>query len=264
MNTPKDFIILHLHSGNHLAHETLLRNFYFNVVQPRFVKFPDELDPLETWTLAFQQERMHAIIAVGTKPLTNPTEPSLTLSPPTSPTQTTQDENTILGGLTCEYYPRSQTALLAYIAMSPQYEGKGVAKYLIHEMVASLPPCEAIFVETNDRRKVTLSQDIMDPNTRHAKFVKLGFHFFLDFEFVQPPLSPVQSSCDNMVLGVHNSTLKRIDEGMFGVRREVVQAFLVEYFECTMGEEMSRKDKDLAKMLDRLNHYNKEFLVANV
>ena len=149
--------------------EWLVR-FYDELLVPNFSQFPEELDTLDTFYYALNSKSVY------------PYTLHITLL---------IEDDKILAGCSYEYYPKSQSALLTYIVVS---ELK-----IHHENI------KVLFAESNSD-KVDESKDVMNPKLRRQILNRLGF-FYLDFDYIQPPLSKESDKCKDLLLSVHKDYL---------------------------------------------------------
>lgn len=98
----------------------------------------------------------------------------------------------------------------------------------------------------------------MDPAVRHVVLQNLGFRI-LEFQYVQPALSPEQGKCSDLLFAVHSSFLKPTEDGRMGLRSEVVQAFIKEFFIVLMGQKSvdgATADPDFLNQMKELGSKN--------
>eukprot|EP00042_Codosiga_hollandica_P021516 m.75458 g.75458 ORF g.75458 m.75458 type:complete len:254 (-) comp50398_c0_seq3:51-812(-) len=221
----------------------LLFRFYNELMIPNCGQFKNELDDIATWVDCFEQDFYERysfnIVLLFAKEDTEHKE--------------------ILGGATSEYYRKSNTALLSYIAVNPKCKGKGYAHILknaIFDIIerdskeCGFETISAIFLETNSIHV----KDTMDGPARHAVISSLGFRF-LDFPYVQPALSEKQDKCHDLLLCCHTTFLNRHHPGLReteggSIESSVVMEFMKECFEVMMGSAVLTTDADYLKMLE--------------
>lgn len=82
--------------------------------------------------------------------------------------------------------------------MSELDKGRGLSKILMSEIQSQLKihheNIKALFTESNSD-KVDESKDVMNPKLRRQILNRLGF-FYLDFDYIQPPLSKESDKCN--------------------------------------------------------------------
>ena len=163
--------IIHFSSSN----DILIEKFYNELLIPNFGIFPDELDSLENFKLALDskfQYQLNIILLF--------------------------DDETLVAGCSYEFYPKSKCSLLTYIAVSKNHQGLGLSKILINELLNQLsqnhPDCLALLCESNSDK---VKGDVMDPKLRRKVLNNIGFQF-LDFDYIQPPLSTEQEKCKDL------------------------------------------------------------------
>lgn len=167
--------------------EWLVR-FYDELLVPNFSQFPEEIDTLDTFYYALNSKSVY------------PYTLHITLL---------IEDDKILAGCSYEYYPKSQSALLTYIVVSESAKGRGLSKILMSEIQSQLKihheNIKALFAESNSD-KVDESKDVMNPKLRRQILNRLGF-FYLDFDYIQPPLSKESDKCKDLLLSVHKDYL---------------------------------------------------------
>ena len=160
--------------------EWLVR-FYDELLVPNFSQFPEELDTLDTFYYALNSKSdypytLHITLLI--------------------------EDDKILAGCSYEYYPKSQSALLTYIVVSELDKGRGLSKILMSEIKSQLKihheNIKALFTESNSD-KVDESKDVMNPKLSRQILNRLGF-FYLDFDYIQPPLSKESDKCKDLLL----------------------------------------------------------------
>jgi len=205
------------------SNDKLLEKFYNDLLMPNFGIDPNELDDLETFQEALNLNfhyTLHIVLIVD------------------------EFEN-IIAGLSCEYYPKSKCSLLTYIAVKPEYQGKGLTKTLISELNYYLkqyhPENLALFAESNSD-DVDKTKDVMDPKLRRKILNNIGFKY-LGINYIQPPLSENKSKCKNLLLGVYNQ-----DPSIKSIKSEIVLNWIKEFYEVLIGENYL-EDKDLKNII---------------
>jgi len=198
----------------------LLHRFYNELMVPSFGMFSDELESVDVWEENLRSNSskytLHVIMAMESIA-----------------------SNTILGGVAVEFYPESQCGLLTYIVTNPVVRGKGVSKQLVGEALrlmnaeATGGVCRAMFLETNNDPQLDTS-DVMDHNTRQTIFRKLGFEF-INFKYVQPPLSPEKQPVHSLMLCVHQSS-PHADLAHHQLEARVVLDFITEFSKILQGD----------------------------
>jgi len=209
----------------------LLMRFYEELMMPNFSMFQDELESIDSMEINLKRNgddskyKLHIILAM--------------------------EGSVILGGICCEFFPKSQCGLFTYLVTSPQARGKGISRVLIDEglrvmnLEAEGGRCKAVFLETNNEAD---SSDVMDIKVRQEIFRKLGFEF-LDFAYVQPALEKTKKSVKCLILGVHTSSSELIDEGKLA--SPVVLDWLAEQGETLQGPSYMDHE-DFLKQCDEL------------
>lgn len=217
--------------------EWLVR-FYEELLLPNFSQFPDELDTLETFYYALNSKSIY------------PYTLHITLI---------VEDDKILAGASYEYYPESKSVLLTYIVVSDLAKGRGLSKILISEIKSQLAThylkVNAIFAESNSD-KVLESNDVMNPKLRRQILEKLGF-CYLDFNYIQPPLSKDSDKCENLLLSIHKDY---INSNM--IKSSVVLDWLEEFWK-TLCSDYS-KDLDWLTTKEELDSIKFIKLVNNI
>ena len=117
-------------------------------------------------------------------------------------------EKPVLKAISVAYYYNKQDAgLLAYNAVSPDFQGQGLGRIMVEaRKTALLDLAKAygnklggVFIECNDPAKITPAEDVMDPATRIKMFEKWGAKV-LPIHYVQPPLEHGGEKCDALKL----------------------------------------------------------------
>lgn len=218
--------------------EWLIR-FYEELLSPNFSQFPDELDTLETFYYALNSKSIY------------PYTLHITLI---------VEDDKILAGTSYEYYSESKSVLLTYIVVSDLAKGRGLSKILISEIKSQLAThylkVNAIFAESNSD-KVLESNDVMNPKLRRQILEKLGF-CYLDFNYIQPPLSKDSDKCENLILAIHKDY---INSNM--IKSSVVLDWLEEFWKTLCGADYS-KDLDWTTTKEDLDSIKFIKLVNNI
>jgi hypothetical protein len=191
------------------SNDELVEKFYNELLIPNFGLFPDELDSLDNFKLALASEFQYTLNII-----------------------LLFDDDILVAGCSYEFYPKSKCSLLTYIAVSKNHQGLGLSKTLINELLNQLnqnyPDCLALLCESNsDRVKV----DVMDPKVRRKVLNNIGF-YFLDFDYIQPPLSSEQQKCKDLILGVHKNWL--VDDS---IHSDIILDWLEEFYQVLIGED---------------------------
>jgi len=223
----------------------LLKKFYDELMVPTFGIFEDELEDIEIWQEQLEKQdkavfNLHVLIVF----------------------EKGDKDRKIIGGSACEYYPQSNSGLLTYFAVRPEWQRRGVGRFLVTNVLASVDKdakshgkkgCDAVFLETNDAEKVSAEKDVMDPKIRHKILIQLGFSI-LNFNYVQPALSPDQGKCSDLLFCVHNSFLRldSKDPSVTGLDPAPLAAFVREFFIVLMGEGVLATDPDYNNMVKEL------------
>ncbi len=218
--------------------EWLVR-FYDELLIPNFYQFPDELDSLDTFYYALNSKSafpytLHITLLV--------------------------ENDKILAGCYYEYYDKSQSGLLTYIVVSEFAKGRGLSKILMSEIQSQLKlyhkNVNALFAESNSD-KVDEKKDVMNPKLRRQILNKLGF-FYLDFDYIQPPLSKDSSKCKDLLLGVHKDFL--VSDKM---KSSVLLDWLEEFWK-TLCDNDYLKDLDFVNTKERLENSKFISIINNI
>lgn len=105
------------------------------------------------------------------------------------------------------YYNKQDAGLLAYNAVSPDYQGQGLGRTMVDARKAALldlakangNKLSGVFIECNDPAKITPDEDVMDPATRIKMFERWGA-VTLPIDYIQPPLETGGAKCDTLKL----------------------------------------------------------------
>eukprot|EP00002_Diphylleia_rotans_P010739 TRINITY_DN2129_c0_g4_i1.p1 TRINITY_DN2129_c0_g4~~TRINITY_DN2129_c0_g4_i1.p1 ORF type:complete len:260 (-),score=69.12 TRINITY_DN2129_c0_g4_i1:161-940(-) len=224
----------------------LLHSFYEECVVPSFGMFKDELESEADWRDRLLEDEqkarflLHIVLAVH------------------------KETRVAMGGLVFEYYKQSNCGLYTYAAASPNYRGKGFAKFFIDKVLEIVNTdaqkyhgrnCDAVFIECNDPNKVAAEEDAMIPMERIRMFAKMGYRF-LDFPYVQPALSEEQEKCHDLVLGVHQSFLThneasaRPQQPMMASK--IIRAWIEDFYVSCNGDWVIRHDPEYKKLVQHL------------
>lgn len=191
--------------------EWLVR-FYEELLIPNFSQFPNELDSLNNFYNALNDLSNHSYKLYITLIV---------------------EDDKILAGASYEYYLKSKSVLLTYIVVSDSAKGKGLSKLLMSEIQNELKyhhkDIKALFAESNSDN-VDESKDVMNPTLRRIILNKLGFRY-LDFEYIQPPLSKDLNKCEDLILSIHKDYISSE-----GVKKSVVLKWLEEFWENLVGD----------------------------
>jgi hypothetical protein len=103
----------------------------------------------------------------------------------------------VLGLIVCEYYPRSRSGLVSYVAVAEAARGRGLGRRLVDRAVALLRrDAEAaaaklvtVFAEIHDPAKATVRDDVMRPLDRVRAMAAFGA-MRVPVAYVQPELEP--------------------------------------------------------------------------
>jgi N-acetylglutamate synthase-like GNAT family acetyltransferase len=156
--------------------QTLLKQFYYQILFPEFLDNLNELECYTNWTKNFFIILDTLCTEVEEIEEVDKVEEDDRIWTSTKITKHTMIP-IILGGLVCQYYPQSNVWLLSYLAVDSIYQGHGIAKNLIKQMV------KKIKTNTNDTFIVVETQE-----SKQIIFEKCGFTY-LDFDYIQPRLS---------------------------------------------------------------------------
>lgn len=190
------------------SNDELIEKFYTELLVPNFSSFPDELDSLDNFKLALSSKfeyRLNIILLF--------------------------DGDILVAGCSYEFYLKSKCSLLTYIAVSQHYKRKGFAKILILEILNHLnkeyPDCLALLCESNSDN---VKGDVMNPKLRRKVLNNIGF-YFLDFDYIQPPLSTEQEKCKDLLIGVHKNWL--IDNS---ISSRIILKWLDEFYQVLIND----------------------------
>lgn len=206
--------------------QRLLHRFYNDFMITAF-PLEDERDPVESWE--------HLLSDEARSSLEDPAWHLLLVFD-----QKDRNKTNILAGGAFEHYAKSNCALLTYVVIHPDCRGQGLARQLIAHEVAILQrdarqrcqagDCRAVFAEMNSPQRIQEAQDVMNPALRLKIFDKIGFRK-LDFDYIQPPLSPEQQKCKDLVLAIYpGSPYLRNVGGTPHLPSPILRDFLEEFY----------------------------------
>jgi GNAT superfamily N-acetyltransferase len=206
----------------------LLEAIYRDLFKPNFPD-PDEQETPDDWTPRLwgqpkpPQPEQHGFVA-GTR-----------LDDPGS--------HSLAGFVFVERYRASRCALLSYIAVDKDAQGKKIGKTLFEKGCASAvnaatadgAPLRAVFAEIHDPHRV--KNDVMDAHDRVRIMAKLGA-WLVPIRYVQPALGEVGQRSDRLMLIAFP-----VDQ-THSLDSSVVDEFLCEYY-AALG--VGAEDSDLKK-----------------
>lgn len=213
--------------------ERILKKFYNDFLMPNFGIIPDELDPIDVWVEALQEENPSNIVAHLVVVFENLPLRSSSRSGNSTNGSNSSDEQLVwsgfaplgpmVGGCCFEYMIASNSVLLSYFCLNERTRGKGVSKLLANQAefmadqdavrLRSKSKVDGFYLETN-KASVSHDQDVMDPRDRHRILFNLGFRA-INMRYVQPPLSPESKSTDCLWLAVRLSSPHMINYQQF-------------------------------------------------
>jgi hypothetical protein len=124
-------------------------------------------------------------------------------------------------------------------------KGRGLSKILMSEIQSQLKihheNIKALFTESNSD-KVDESKDVMNPKLRRQILNRLGF-FYLDFDYIQPPLSKESDKCKDLLLSVHKDYL---------ISDKIKSHILIDWLEEFWETLSDLKDLDWIKTKEKL------------
>lgn len=118
-----------------------------------------------------------------------------------------RERRQIAGGILFRYLPVSCSGLIDYVVVAPGFKRQGLGRWFMDQAKAALERVAkdrgselvAVFMEVNDPRRVSESEDSMNPWARMRFFQGWGAKV-LDVPYVQPELLPGQGRARDMVL----------------------------------------------------------------
>ncbi|KAJ3235195.1 hypothetical protein HDU81_000714 [Chytriomyces hyalinus] len=228
-----------------------LDSFYNQILVPAFARFPEELDDIVVFheqlsTINSNLSREYTLFVILAE---------------------SADDGSILAAICTEYYIRSNSGLITYIATNPQFntKGMGLGKVLLDAAVQAIKleahdqghingPA-AIYCETNTD-SVDAAVDVMVPARRRAVLHGLGFRF-LEFEYVQPALGEGQEPCRTLCLGVLEQFLEKGGcDGSGVLVSGRLRMFLEDFFGVLMGTEGFLMDADAVRQIEWLREHS--------
>jgi len=204
--------------------EPLLDRFHAGIYMTAFAA---QHEPLDVWKKALWRPdapyRMHVRLAV--------------------------EGDEILGGITCELYPRSQCGIVTYVVVAPSAQRSGLGKQLRTGAARGLysDGARAVFGEVNDPR---VPRDYETPDTtwrRLERYQRWGSRV-VNTRYIQPSLGPGLERDRKLVLLRHASGDSPPPVSIAGA---IVRDFLAEFFEVTEGSR--EPDAELREILDGIS-----------
>ena len=148
-----------------------------------------------------------------------------------------QKDGLVLGGALGEWYPRSESLLLAYLAVRHGFRAKGIGKLLMAAVVERwLSKVPLAFLELHDPCHYTLHPDYGDPVARLRFYDHFGVRI-LAIPYFQPSLAEHLPRAYHLLLGVITPEGVEPPPTIPGAR---VAAFIEEYFEVSEGSDALR------------------------
>ncbi len=156
------------------------------------------------------------------------------------------DDETILGGIAYEFYPRSACGLVTYIVVSAQARRAGLGKRMLAEATQALRGrgARAVFGEVNDPRIARADEPTEQAWRRLERNQRWGAHV-VETRYVQPSLAPGLARDRGLLL----ICLDRLDGSGDTLAGTIVRAFLAEFYEVT---ERRAPDVELHAILDEI------------
>ncbi|KAI8841515.1 hypothetical protein BJ741DRAFT_594458 [Chytriomyces cf. hyalinus JEL632] len=245
--TSSEVRLVHLHN----AYDRSKLDCFFNkILIPAFARFPEELDDIAVFheqlsILNSTPSRAYTLFVILAE---------------------SAHDGSLLAAISAEYYIKSNSGLITYIATNPQFntKGLGLGKLLLDAAVEAITleayahhhvngPA-AIYCETNTDL-VDAAVDVMVPARRRAVLHGLGFRF-LEFEYVQPALGEGQEPCRTLCLGVLEQFLEK--EGCSEDKvllSQTLRVFLEDFFEVLMGREGIVINSDAVRQIEWLKEH---------
>jgi hypothetical protein len=206
--------------------ERILKKFYNDFLMPNFGIIPDELDPIDVWVDALQEENPSNIVAHLVVVFENLPQRSGSHKGTNNSTQHWSGFDPLglmVGGCCFEYMIASNSVLLSYFCLNERTRGKGVSKLLANQAefmadqdavrLRNKNKVDGFYLETN-KASISHDQDVMDPRDRHRILFNLGFRA-INMRYVQPPLSPESRSTDCLWLAIRLSSPHMINYQQF-------------------------------------------------
>ncbi|KAJ3265678.1 hypothetical protein HDU77_004208 [Chytriomyces hyalinus] len=227
-----------------------LDGFFNEILVPAFARFPEELDDIAV----FHQQ----LSVINSTPSREYTLFVILAE--------SSHDGSLLAAVSAEYYIKSNSGLITYIATNPQFntKGLGLGKLLLDAAVQAITleahahhhvnGASAIYCETNTD-SVDAAVDVMVPARRRAVLHGLGFRF-LEFEYVQPALGEGQEPCRTLCLGVLEQFLEkeRCSEDKV-LMSQTLRLFLEDFFEVLMGREGIAINADVVRQIEWLKEH---------
>ncbi len=145
-----------------------------------------------------------------------------------------QKDGLVLGGALGEWYPRSESLLLAYLAVRPGFRAKGIGELLMAAVVERwLSKVPLAFLELDDPHHHAPHPGYGDPVARLRFYARFGVRT-LAIPYFQPSLADHLPRAYHLLLGVIAKERVEPPSTIPGAR---VAAFIEEYFEVSEGSD---------------------------
>jgi GNAT superfamily N-acetyltransferase len=160
-------------------------------------------------------------------------------------------EGSPVGGLTAELFPSSGVLLVGYIAVQPDWRGRGIGSLLLTTAGAPWyddPSVVLALGEVHDPRHAWAAAG--EESLARIRFFKRAGARVLDVGFVQPSLGLALKRVPNLLLvvfAVKDAALVATDPP--AVDAQVVDNFVREYFDRCEGSNGGTPDPELAGLL---------------
>lgn len=164
-------------------------------------------------------------------------------------------EQTVIGGIVCDWYVRTGALEVIYLAISASERKQGIARTLLFEGIARVNAYLAsqgedvknVYLETNIPSRVSCEHDSMDPLQRLEVFRRLGA-LHVPIPYVQPALSPTTSPTTALYL----FSLPQFNAHGAHIEKERLADFLTDFY-AGLGEPASNASLvDMLHTIDRI------------
>jgi len=163
----------------------------------------------------------------------------------------------VIGGIVCDYFAKSNSGVVEFLAVDRHYRGKGKASYLYKTAVDILQKdavelngksLDIVFAEVNDPAKLDVGNDVMDPYGRLNFWRSLHFRNVI-FPYKQPALSPNLNTVDYLLLTCCISNTKW---PAYSIPKDTIKAFIYDYAKLAMRIEIPDENNDIKNMFMEL------------
>lgn len=135
----------------------------------------------------------------------------------------------VVGGVVSDWYDNSKCLEVIYIALHPQYRGKGVGYELLWDSIKmfkdKIGKCNNIFIEVEKPHNRSLMEYEMNPQKRIDFWNRCGAKH-IPIKYTQPPLSKDKEAIHNLMLMV----IPTVKDGKIEVSKPILKEFLKDFY----------------------------------